>query len=53
VHKGSKPVPGQLAQLLQTSLSGPPRLLWTAPSVNDDRMAAQVVGNIGGSGTAV
>jgi hypothetical protein len=26
---------------------------WAAPSVNDDRLAAQVVGNIGGSGIDV
>jgi nitrite reductase (NADH) large subunit len=25
---------------------------WTAPSVNDDRLAEQVVGSIGGSGIA-
>jgi nitrite reductase (NADH) large subunit len=27
--------------------------VWTAPSVNDDRLAEQVVGSIGGSGIDV
>jgi nitrite reductase (NADH) large subunit len=31
----------------------PIRKRWAALSVNDDRLAAQVVGNIGGSGMAV
>jgi hypothetical protein len=43
----------RLAQLLQTSSSSPWVIPWKALSVNDDRLAAQVEGNIGGSGTAV
>jgi hypothetical protein len=43
----------RLAQLLQTSSSSPWVFPWKALSVNDDRLAAQVEGNIGGSGTAV
>ncbi|WP_159439167.1 hypothetical protein [Pseudomonas frederiksbergensis] len=41
----------RLAQSLQDTVQAHcDAVEWAAPSVNDDRLAEQVVGNIGGSG---